>query len=201
MIGELDASLELERQSDEAAVDPRGAMAYWREVAFGNWTYGADGHPITEAELLEHFGIEVTVEECARFWRKVDKSGDCWLWLPPPGNHGYGQMGAAGTVMLAHRISYLLHHTEIPDGLTIDHLCHVKTCVRPDHLEAVTSSDNVKRAHRDGLYSYDPECCPHGHPRTPEVWRAKKSGASYCIECQRGHNRRYASRRSGRKST
>lgn len=136
----------------------------------------------------------LTDADVARFWAKVRKSDECWLWTRPPGNHGYGQMGAAGTVLLAHRISYTIHRGDIPDGLTIDHLCHEKLCVNPEHLEVVTAAENVRRAHRDGLYGADPDVCRNGH--RPDTWRRTLAGARRCPDCQREHNRRYARKRA-----
>lgn len=128
--------------------------------------------------------------EVSRFWAKVDKSEACWLWTASVGNHGYGQMGARGTVMLAHRISYLLAHGSIPDGFTVDHICHNKRCVNPAHLEAVTLEENVKRAWAAGRYGHSPDVCAHGHPRTPDNWRRKADGSHYCRVCHRDRQRR-----------
>lgn len=132
--------------------------------------------------------MNITPREAARFWAKVDKTGTCWLWTASVGNHGYGQMGVAGGVQLAHRIAYALAFGEIPEGLTIDHLCMVKRCVNPGHLEAVSRAENVRRAHDSGVY-YSLAHCPQGHPRTPDVWRTKQDGRHYCAECHRARQR------------
>lgn len=76
-----------------------------------------------------------------RFWLKVDKSGDCWLWKAGRDTNGYG----AFERNTAHRTAYELSVGPIPDGLEIDHLCHVKACVNPAHLEAVTHRVNLGR--------------------------------------------------------
>jgi hypothetical protein len=88
-----------------------------------------------------------------RFWEKVDKSapGGCWLWTAATKSHGYGFVAIAkveGRSILrqAHRVAYELTHGPIPDGLEIDHLCRVRNCVNPAHLEAVTHSENCRRA-------------------------------------------------------
>jgi hypothetical protein len=74
----------------------------------------------------------------------VDDDG-CWLWQPAPGGNGYGRLSVHGRLAYVHRVSYELHVGPIPDGLTIDHLCRVRTCVNPAHLEPVTFAENTRR--------------------------------------------------------
>ena len=75
----------------------------------------------------------------------------CWLWLGADTAEGYGKMGIGlrgdGTrrVVYAHRLAYELDIGPIPEGMTIDHLCRVRCCVNPRHLEAVTIQVNTAR--------------------------------------------------------
>jgi excisionase family DNA binding protein len=79
-----------------------------------------------------------------RFWSKVDTSGQCWQWTA--GMCGpYGRFRDDNGPVPAHRFAYEQARGPIPAGLTIDHLCANKRCVRPEHLEAVTSVENVRR--------------------------------------------------------
>lgn len=80
-----------------------------------------------------------------RFWDKVrlEPSG-CWLWTANT-NRGYGNFTVAGKTRKAHRISYQTFVGAIPDGLALDHLCRVRACVNPSHLEPVTWAENVRR--------------------------------------------------------
>ena len=73
------------------------------------------------------------------FWEKTDRSGDCWLWTGHVDKHGYGRY----KTFYAHRYAYELHGvTKIPEGAQVDHICHVRACVRPSHLRAVTNKQN-----------------------------------------------------------
>ena len=81
-----------------------------------------------------------------RFWAKTreDESG-CLIWTASTNSSGYGCFSFAGTIQLAHRVAYLSAGHEIPEGWHVDHLCRVRTCVRVDHLEAVTPGENNRR--------------------------------------------------------
>lgn len=69
----------------------------------------------------------------------------CWLWTGAVCSSGYGTIDIGQTTRLAHRVSYELHRGPIPDGLTTDHLCRVRACVNPAHMEAVTVRENTVR--------------------------------------------------------
>lgn len=94
------------------------------------------------------------------FWSKVDKSGDCWIWTAGATSAGYGLFKH----QYAHRISYRLHRGEIPEGLELDHLCRVTRCVNPDHLEAVTHAENVRRGMSPPAIRHRAGTCALGHP-------------------------------------
>ena len=83
-----------------------------------------------------------------RFWAKVRVSGDCWEWTGATNSRGYGCLVRDKRGYLAHRYAYTLAVGPIPDGLTIDHLCGNKRCVRPEHLEPVTVAENIRRRFR-----------------------------------------------------
>lgn len=76
-----------------------------------------------------------------------DKSGECWLWTGClGGTSGYGDLRdpRSGRTVRAHRAAYEMEHGPIPEGYEVDHICHVRTCVRPDHLQLVTRKQNAE---------------------------------------------------------
>ena len=83
--------------------------------------------------------------EVDRFYKQTEMSDSCWLWTGYVMNAGYGALATSNGTELVHRFSYRLFVGDIPDKLTIDHLCEVKTCVNPDHLELVTRTENIQR--------------------------------------------------------
>jgi hypothetical protein len=82
----------------------------------------------------------------AFFDQHITLIGDfgCWVWTGRI-DLGYGKISASGHSHMAHRFSYVVHRDLIPDGLTLDHLCRVKACVNPWHLEPVTQGVNSLR--------------------------------------------------------
>ena len=93
--------------------------------------------------------IKITNERCNYFWARVDRSGDCWIWLAGRyGKTGYGAFsytdikGQHKTIG-AHRAAFMLFKAPIPKGKFILHKCNNKLCVKPEHLYAGTQADNM----------------------------------------------------------
>lgn len=81
-----------------------------------------------------------------RFWSKVDKSGECWLWTAAQNHHGYGTFYVDRPTKhrAAHRVAYADRYGPIPPGAQIDHTCYQRTCVRPEHLRLATPRLNAE---------------------------------------------------------
>lgn len=108
-----------------------------------------------------------------------EPNSGCWLWFGATTERGYGVVVANGRSIRAHRISYETAKGQIPEGLVLDHLCRVHCCVNPDHLEAVTQLENVRR----GLHGRGPAMDP---ALQKKLWRQSPSGrASKQRELQR----------------
>lgn len=76
---------------------------------------------------------------------RVEVTGFCWLWTGAL-YKGYGRCVFEGRNQGAHRVIYKLLVGEILDGLELDHLCNIRNCVNPDHLEPVTPEENKRRS-------------------------------------------------------
>lgn len=124
----------------------------------------------------------------ARFWTKVDASGDCWEWQGAlDGNGVYGiatvRMRTPGksTSKGAHLFSWEILMGEIPTGLQLDHLCFNTPCVNPDHLEPVPPWLNIQRRRYNGRRVY----CKRGHELTKDsVYYYPATGKRVCKACQ-----------------
>lgn len=129
-----------------------------------------------------------------RFWAKVspEPNSGCWLWTGLCNPKGYGRIMVDGRHQLAHRVSYEMHVGPIQEDLEMDHLCRVRCCVNPAHLEAVTHAENSRRGEA-GINQRAKTHCPQGHPYSGENLYTSPNGRRECRTCWR---ERYAVRRS-----
>lgn len=80
----------------------------------------------------------------ARFWSKVERTEGCWLWKSTVTRDGYGLFQLNGKTTRVTRLSWLVHHGEIPPrGVNVLHRCDVPNCVRKEHLFLGTQKDNA----------------------------------------------------------
>lgn len=125
---------------------------------------------------------------------EVAPSG-CWLWRGCLARNGYGRLRMNGRRVMAHRAVYEKCRGAIPIGLTIDHLCRVRECVNPAHLEAVTFKENVLRGVSFSAQNAAKDRCPRGHEYSGENLFIRKCGARGCRECYREQMRRAQKKR------
>lgn len=145
----------------------------WCAVHYARWRRHGD------PEVVER----IYRDDVARFFSRVDRvAGGCWLWTGTVNRSGYGtlRIGDRGAA-LAHRWSYEHHVGPIPAGLHIDHLCRVRHCVNPAHMEPVTPEENQRR----GLLGVLKTHCRHGHEYTPENTYRRADGRTECRTCMR----------------
>lgn len=103
----------------------------WCKSHYMNWWRRGDPEAV---------GAPATLME--RFWAKVERDpSGCWLWTASLADGGYGHFGR----WKAHRYAYETLVEPVPHGLDLDHLCRVRHCVNPSHLEPVTRAENLRR--------------------------------------------------------
>jgi hypothetical protein len=141
-----------------------------------------------------------------RFWNKVQPCpmSGCWLWVATETRGGYGNFRFDGKMQSAHRVSYRLLVGPIATNMEIDHLCRVRCCVNPVHLECVTHAINVQRSTLpsiSGARMSSKTECPRGHPYAgSNLYINPTNGHRSCRECVRESRRKkndYASANQG----
>lgn len=95
-----------------------------------------------------------------------EPNSGCWLWAGADNGAGYGTMtlGHAKRAY-AHRISFEIHRGPVPDGMHLDHLCRVRCCVNPDHLDPVSNAENARRG-KAGHHMKAAPFIGQAHPRS-----------------------------------
>lgn len=135
----------------------------------------------------------ITTEE--RIYQRVTMvpMAGCWLWLLHCNSDGYGTIKINGINRHAHIVAFEHFRGPVPEGLELDHVCRVRCCVNPWHLEPVTHIENVRRG-VSGIVSRDRELskthCPHGHEYSIENTYRYKNRRK-CSLCRTTQKRKY----------
>ena len=122
-----------------------------------------------------------------RFWSRVDQSAGadaCWPWTGPRTWNGYGKASLDDRTQNAHRVAWVLTHGSISSGLHVDHLCRVKLCCNPAHLEPVSVRENLSRS---PTFNGKRTHCPQGHPYSGKNLRyypQRPRNGRMCATCQ-----------------
>ena len=125
-----------------------------------------------------------------RFWTKVfpEPNGGCWLWVGAESGarDPYGKFKVDGRSRYAHRLAYEALVGEVPSGLQLDHVCRVRCCVNPAHLEPVTQRENILRGECPTAINALKTHCPMGHELTGDNLVANKlrRGERRCRTCK-----------------
>ena len=131
-----------------------------------------------------------------RFWAKVDLSapGGCWVWTAGKTSRGYGSFKLAARQVPAHRVAYESLVGPVPPGRELDHLCRVRACVNPAHMEPVTHRENVLRGAGLAALHATKTKCPEGHPYDEANTYVNPNGGRECRSCRRDTDRRRRAR-------
>lgn len=131
-------------------------------------------------------------ELLVRFRSRCELStGGCWLWKGAVTGDGYATISKDNKTRYVHRMAYEHFVAPIDAGLVVDHLCRVRNCVNPEHLEAVTNKENLRR----GATATQPAThCKRGHEFTADNTAIQGStGRRRCRTCRDQYAReRYA---------
>lgn len=116
-----------------------------------------------------------------------EPNSGCWLWDAFVHPTGYAVLRADGKSQYAHRLSYEAFVGPVPSGLQLDHLCRIRSCVNPSHLEPVTPKENTRR----GLNMIPRTHCRKGHEFSDDnlYWYL---GRRQCRKCRQACQRRHA---------
>ena len=110
---------------------------YGRGLCRRHWV--RDRHAGTPSGLRVHYKTPEQAFEANR-----SQAGECVVWVGTIGAQGYGNLMVDGVKMLAHRYAWQRVNGPIPEGMFLDHVCHVRACVKLDHLRLVTPKENVE---------------------------------------------------------
>lgn len=133
----------------------------------------------------------------ARIWVKVYVCPitGCWLWAGSCTERDYPTVRWNGATRRTHRVVYQVLVAEIPPHLELDHLCRMRQCVNPEHLEPVTHRINTLRGDTFQRSNSVKTECPAGHPYDGAYQRRNGSVMRTCSICARRNKRAYKQRR------
>jgi hypothetical protein len=139
------------------------------------------------------------------FLASMATSGGCWPWPGHVTRHGYGttRRDTGGHLVYVHRVAYELTHGPIPEGLVVDHLCHVagecmpviesdcphRRCLNPVHLEAKTQTANTLRGNSPMASNAQKDACPSGHELAGDNCITLARGGRRCRACHNASQR------------
>jgi hypothetical protein len=166
----------------------------WCKMHYRRWQ--RHGDPLTVKQ------IQGDDEARVLSYIQVGDPGECWPWTGSTGANGYGYTRLAGKQDLAHRAAYILFVGPIPEGMDLDHLCHVhdecpggdtcphrRCCNWISHLGPATSAANTLRGSGPTAAFARRDRCAKGHIYTEASSYLGKQGDRRCRICRREYKR------------
>lgn len=116
------------------------------------------------------------------------KQSGCWEWTGYRLPKGYGYINIGGKSTGAHRVSYIIHKGEIPNGMHVHHICENTCCVNPEHLTILTPEDNLKLNSSPIAINSRKKFCKRGHEFNEDNTRYIKRNGKLHRRCRQCHN-------------
>lgn len=141
--------------------------------------------------------LEASEALLPRFLAKFSEDGNgCWLWTAARTHDGYGRFKIGGKTRMAHVVAYETLVGLVPDGLELDHLCRVRRCCNPEHLEPVTQRENLMRGQTPAARNAAKTHCPQGHSYSYSDGNLyiHPSGSRICRRCSADATARWRTR-------
>jgi hypothetical protein len=131
-------------------------------------------------------------EQAAGAYYSPEPNTGCWLWFRSLDSRGYGNSWHGNAHWKAHRLAWLAYRGPIPDGLELDHICRVRSCVNPSHLRAVTGKENTLAGISVSAVNAKKTHCIRGHELSGDNLGSQHEGKGRkCLRCATTRGGRY----------
>lgn len=138
--------------------------------------------------------IANTIHSILEKVQPITESG-CWVSDLVPQRDGYCMVAFRGKKLMLHRVIYEQLKATIPDGYELDHICRVRCCVNPDHLEVVTPRENTLRSKNPAAIGAARETCIYGHIFDGVEKQKNGLPRRKCSVCMRARYKKYNAKR------
>ena len=151
--------------------------------------FDAPTYDPNDDKLLQRFRDKFIVKDCGY-------DTPCWVWQAATLPNGYSRFHPTGpftggnTMVYAHRYSYEIFRGAIPSGMQIDHLCRVRGCVNPAHMEVVTNKVNSLRSESFTAKNARKTHCPKGHEYSGSNLYVSSQGYRQCKTCREAYKKK-----------